>query len=214
MLIDTNRAAAAICPNCSEAVILPVSPFSFSGKRSVSIKCMSKGCNSSCAEISPRNRKFNLSVRCAFCGDIHQFTVDSDKLWKRDIITFPCPHAGIDIFFFGSAQKVHHALEACFSRIENMLKDTAYEIYNGSLFDENGDIYGEDDILYDILDELDELREEGLLSCICGSEAVSINPIDGAILISCPRCRRSKRLEINEQTLSMIINATAIVLGK
>lgn len=214
MLIDLNRYMAAICPECSEAIITPVSAFSFSGGHSVTIKCISKNCNTECVSITPKSKKFQITLVCPFCGDHHSFTVTRDKLWSQDIITFPCPETGISIFFFGKSENVRKSLEESLSSIEQIFKSTLDEIYGINELPDDYFEYDEDDILYDILDELHELRDSGSLSCICGSETISINPIDNTILLSCPRCRRSKRLEVSEQTLAMIINASAIVIGR
>lgn len=215
MLIDTNRIAAVICPECSNAVLSHISAFSFSGGRSVKIKCPVKGCGCECLTALQKNKKFKITIQCPFCGGIHSFSIDSGKLWNKELITLPCPDVGINSFFFGSAGKVEEALKESLFSIEELYRKTMDGL--DGFDDEYDDYYEdgtEDDIIYDIIDELHELHRKNALSCICGSESLSISEVDNKILLSCPRCRRSKLLSANEQTLAMIINATAIVLGK
>lgn len=206
MIIDTNRVAAAICPECSNAVISRISAFSFSGSRPIKVFCPSKNCGCECFTLSKKNGKIKAAISCAFCGGVHVFTIDESKLWNKELLTFSCPEAGIGLFFLGLRENVSEALESTLFCLD--------EIYD-EVMDELSDTeYEEDELLYDILDELSALRQNGGLFCVCGSESLSVSVLDGKILISCPRCRRSKLLTLSEQTLAMIINASAIVLGK
>lgn len=210
MLIDTNRTAAAICPECSTAVISSISAFSFSGGRAVKVLCPTKGCRNECFTLLRKNGKIKVTVSCAFCGDIHTFTADEGKIWQKDFVTFSCPESGIGVFFLGTRKKVNDALEGTLFRLDEIYSEVIDEL-SGDEFEEFGE---DDDLLYDILDELHLMRQKGELSCVCGSEALSVSVLGGKVLISCPRCRRSKILSVDEQTLAMILNASAIVLGK
>lgn len=215
MVIDLNRYAAAICPECSNAALTPVSPFDVSANRAFTITCISKACNTEHVTIAFKNKKYKITLQCPFCGDTHSFTVAPNKMWGTDLLTLPCPVTGIPAFFFGNQEKVRKGLEGSFSGIEQLLKSTMDDIYGiNDMINDDDFEYDEDDILYDILDELHELQCSNSLSCICGSEHISITPVDGSVLLSCRRCRRSKRLDINDQTLAMIINASAIVIGR
>lgn len=208
MLIDTTRAAAVICPDCSNAVVSSISAFSFSGGRSVKIKCPSKGCEGECFTLSQKNKKIKISVQCAFCGDTHTISVDEGKFWTKELITLPCPETAISPLYLGQQDKVDTAFAQCLSSLDKLC-----EVMNELCsFDEY--LTDGDDILYDILDELYFLQQKGDLSCVCGSETLSINPLNGKILLTCPRCHRSKLFDTDEKTLAMVLNATAIVLGK
>lgn len=210
MLIDTNRAAAVICPDCSNAVVSSISAFSFSGGRSVKIKCPSKDCGGDCFTLSQKNKKIKISVQCAFCGDTHTISTDESRFWTKELITLPCPEAGISPFYLGQQDKVDEALTQCLAHVDKL-----FEVMNELCsIDEYLADSDEEDILYDILDELYFLQQKGELSCICGSDMLLINPLDGKILLSCPRCHRSKLFDTDEKTLAMVLNATAIVLGK
>lgn len=215
MLIDLNRYAAAICPECSNAALTPVSPFDVSVNHTLPITCISKACDTKLVTIAFKNKKYKITLECPFCGDTHSFTVTPNKMWRPDLLTLFCPTTGFPVFFFGEQEKVREGLERGFAGIEQLLKSTLDEVYSiNDLINEDDFEYDEDDILYDILDELYELQCGNSLSCICGSEHISITPVDGSVLLSCKRCRRSKRLDIDDKTLAMIINASAIIIGR
>lgn len=212
MLIDLKRIAASICPECSSASIGYLSAFNFSGGRPLQITCPIRECGHNCASISPKANKFRISIYCPYCGSVHTHTIDRDKFWKKDFISFPCPEVGISSLFIGNRTEVEAALNQTLGQYSKLYE----EAINGldDFCDDDFDDDCCDDILYDILDTIHGLRDEGALSCVCGSESVAINTIEKKILLSCPRCRRSKVIEANEKNLAMIMNATAIVLGK
>lgn len=209
MIVDLHRTAAAICPACSNTVMGRLSVFNFSGERSLQILCPTRGCAHSCALITPKRKKFKIDVHCPFCGGVHTHTIDSDKFWKRDLITFPCPEVGVSSFFLGAQGKVEQALGNSIERFAKIYDEAIEELEDLDDFDEDSN-----DILYDMLDTIHDLRDSGLLTCVCGSESVSVNAIGKNVLLSCPRCRRSKLIKADEKNLAMILNATAIVLGR
>lgn len=217
MLIDLKRIAASVCPECSNASIGYMSIFSFSGGRRLKITCPIHGCGAECVDIAQKGKKIKINIKCPYCGGVHSHSVDYDKFWKKDLLSFPCPEVGIGTFFIGERAKVEEALNLTLNQYSSLYEDTMLgldDLMNNldNLYDDEDE--NEDDILYDILDEIYDLRSEGSICCICGSEAVSINVVGTKILLSCPKCRRSKVIEANPENLAMIMNATAIVLGK
>lgn len=210
MLINLKQIAASVCPNCSNAAIYSLSVFNFSGGKSLKITCPTKNCGCECVNILPKGKKFKINIHCPYCGSVHTHTIDFDQFWNKDLISFPCPEVGIPAFFLGKYPNVENTLNQTLGQYSALYQEAMDEL---CAFDYN-EYEDFDDILYDIMDTIHELRDEGALSCICGSESVSINTVGQKILLSCPRCRRSKVIEATEENLAMIMNATAIVLGK
>lgn len=210
MLIDINRVTASICPECSNASMGTISIFAFSGNRPMNILCPIKGCQSLLANITPRADKFKVSVDCPFCGEVHEHSVKISAFWKSELLTFPCPRVGLSSFFIGTRGRVDKAMKETLAKYSKMYEEAMSELEDldcGYVDDEN-------DIIYDIADVIYEMREDGNMSCVCGSEAVSINIIGRKILLSCPRCRRTKTIDATPENLAMVLNATMIVLGK
>lgn len=210
MLVDIKRVTASICPECSNASMGAVSIFAFSGNRPMNILCPIKGCRSLLANITPKADKFKISVDCPFCGGVHVHSVKATVFWKSELLRFPCPEIGLSSFFIGTRDSVDKAIRETLAKYSEM-----YEEAMSGLDDLDGD-YAEDenDIIYDIADVIYEMRDDGNMSCVCGSEAVSINIIGRRILLSCPRCRRTKTIDATPENLAMVLNATMIILGK
>lgn len=214
MLIDTNYAAASICPECSRAVISQISLFGLSGETPIKGICLFAGCKTECFSLTQKKKKIKIKADCAFCGDTHYFTIDSDKLWSKGLITLPCPESGLDLFFFGSPENVKDAVSSHILGLEKLYEKLDEAMFELSMLDDKPDDGCDDDIVCDILEELYFLQHNGDLSCICGNDSLSINVPGDKISLSCPKCHRSKLFDINEQTLSMVLNATAIILGR
>ena len=71
----------------------------------------------------------------------------------------------------------------------------------------------ESEMLYEILDCVHELRNERKISCVCGSQSVSIQLINNFLVLVCDKCGRVRVIETNEHNLAMLLNAEAIVIG-
>ena len=71
----------------------------------------------------------------------------------------------------------------------------------------------ESEMLYEILDCVHELRDNDLISCMCGSHSVAIQLINNCVVLVCERCGRVRVIETNEHNMAMLLNAEAIVIG-
>ena len=203
MLVDLKRMVAYICPFCSNISSKNISVFHFSGADKLSLKCPTHGCGETCATIAQKGAKYRLSVACPLCGATHSFASSADSFWHKKLLTYKCGAAGIDIFFAGEKREVEKTLED-YSDIYSDIIDE---------FDEDIDDIGSFSLLYEILDRLHLLKETNRLSCTCGSETVDMNVINGNVMLTCPRCKRSKVLETNEETLTRLLNSSAVIIG-
>ncbi len=210
MLVDIKRVTASICPECSNASMGTVSVFEFSGGRPMNILCPIRGCRHLLASVTPKGDKFKISVSCPFCGGVHAHSVNASVFWKSELLTFPCPEIGLSSFFIGTRKSIDKAIRETLAEYSRMYEDAMNDLDDlDGEYDDNAD-----DILYDIADIIYEMRDDGNVSCVCGSEAVSVNIIGRRILLSCPRCRRTKIIDATPENLAMVLNATVIVLGK
>ena len=69
-------------------------------------------------------------------------------------------------------------------------------------------------LIYSIIERLHALQESHNISCACGSEDIELNIINGNIILTCLQCKKSKAIETTEETLTRLLNAKAIIIGK
>ena len=198
MLIDLKRFAAYICPSCSNMSTRLITAFNFSHK-TLKLLCSRYDCCDICASIYERPSKYLLEIECPICGDTHSFSVSKPELWTKPLITCQCPSSGMDIFFIGEHNKVEDALD------ENI------RLYSEMTGDETSDEQLE--ILYKILDYLNELRDIHRLKCVCRCDHVNLTIINDCAVLSCPECRRTKIIEPTEENLEMLMQADTIILN-
>ena len=200
MIVKYERAAAYICPFCSNLTKKKISAFDFSGRDKIPLLCSTLGCREECAKISFKNDKYKITVECPICGDAHAFTTQSARFWNKKLLTYKCPVSGIDIIFLGEEDAVEKNVTERSADYSEILPD----------YDDNSP---ESETLYEILDCVHELRDNDRISCICGSRNVSIQLMNNCLVLVCEKCGRVRVIESNEHNLAMLLNAEAIVIG-
>ncbi len=200
MIVKYERTAAYICPFCSNLTKKKISAFDFSGRVKAPLLCSTTGCREECARIALKNEKYKITVECPICGDAHSFTAAPVKFWNKRLLTYKCPVSGIDIIFLGEEKDVDAAVAEHTVEYADILPD----------YDDNS---AESEMLYEILDCVHELRDNGKISCVCGSESISVQLINSCLVLVCDRCERVRVIETNEHNLAMLLNAEAIVIG-
>ncbi len=202
MLVDLKRTVAYICPFCSNISSRVLSVFNFSGTDRIQLICPTHNCHEVCVNITQKSDRYKIDVECPLCGERHTYSISRDSFWHKKIITYKCPAAGIDIFFAGGEKDVEKKL--CEST----------ELYPEAL----EELYEEDEdesfnLLYMIIERLHKLKDRRRISCVCGHEDVDFNIINGNIILTCARCKKSKLIETSEETLTRLLNAHAIIIG-
>lgn len=201
MLVELKRMVAYICPVCSNIATKTLSVFNFSGRNKVSLICPTRGCHETCAVITQKNSKYKISIECPLCGDTHVYTISREAFWKKQLISYKCPAAGIDMFFVGNRQCVEYAL------------DEYSEIYSDLAEYPLGDTHEEPFALSNaIMGCLDVLYRQSSISCACGSTDIELRPDGDCIYIECRKCGSSKKMDISEDTLMRVLNTSAIVI--
>ena len=202
VLVDLKRMVAYICPFCSNISSKFLSIFNFSGAEKVQLICPTHGCHETCVYITPKNAKYKLDIECPLCGETHSYTISKEHFWHKPIITYKCPVAGIDIFFAGEKREVE--------RVLNESSDVYSDVIDGFDEDEEDESFN---LLYSIIERLHNLQDNHNISCVCGNDDIELNVVNGNIIVTCARCRKSKVIETSEETLMRLLNAHAIVIG-
>lgn len=201
MLVDLKRIVAYICPFCSNISSKALSVFNFSGAEKVQLICPTHGCHETCVYITQKNSKYKLDIECPLCGETHSYSISKESFWNKPLITYKCPIAGIDIFFAGERKEVEKTLD------ENS------DVYSDVMDDLDEEENSPFDLLYAIVERLHYLKDNHKISCTCGSEDAEFNIVNGNIIITCARCRKSKIIEPSEENLIGLLNARAIIIG-
>lgn len=202
MLVDLKRIVAYICPFCSNISSKSLSIFNFSGVEKVRLICPTHGCHETCVYITEKNSKYKLDIECPLCGDTHSYTISKENFWNKPLITYKCPIAGIPIFFAGDRHQVEITLD------ENA------DFYSDTLDDFDDTIAHETfNMLYSIIERLHVIKDNNNLSCVCGSEEIDLNVVNGDIVLTCSCCKRTKTVECSEKNLTQIMNSNSIIIS-
>lgn len=202
MLVELKRMVSYICPFCSNISSKYLSIFNFSGVENVQLICPTHGCHETCVHITQKNSKYKLDVECPLCGEKHSYYISKEHFWNKNLITYKCPVAGIDIFFAGKKDEVEKILEDNSDVYSDVIDDMDDDTDNVSF-----------DLLYAIIERLHNLMENHDVSCLCGSEDIEMNIVNGNIILSCKKCKKTKVIEPREDNLTRILNTRTIVLG-
>ena len=202
MLVDLKRTVAYICPFCSNISSRILSVFNFSGAEKLQLICPTHNCHEVCVGITQKNNRYKLDIECPLCGDMHSYTIAKDSFWHKNIITYKCPVAGIDIFFAGDEDEVENKL--------NESADMYSDVIDGFDEDEEDESFS---LLYAIIDRLHKLKDRHHISCVCGHENIDFNIVNGNIILTCERCHKSKVIETSEDTLTRLLNSNTVIIG-
>lgn len=212
MLVDLKRTVAYICPVCSNISSKRISVFNFSGTDRVRLICPTHGCHEDCIKITPKNGKYKIDIECPLCGDTHSYTASYDSFWHKQLLSYKCPAAGIDIFFAGGRREVEKAMEDSSETYAEavsdlMFSDTGFDIDPWGLNDEYS-------ILFEIIDRLNSLDASHKLSCSCGSRDIEISAATAKVTLKCTRCGRSKVIEATDDVLTKLLNTSQVIIGE
>ena len=201
MVVELKRTVAYICPVCSNISSRYMTIFDFSGAGKASLICPTHGCRERCVTITVKGAGYKLNVECPLCGGNHSYTSSRSGFWKKKLITYKCPAAGIDIFFAGNEKEIERTLEDSNDIYSDVIDE--YDAEDDSIFN----------ILFSIIERLNKLMSAHRIGCVCGGETAAVNVKGGNIVISCPRCDRSKTIAATEENLTRVLNAERIIIG-
>ena len=139
------------------------------------------------------DEKLRITVPCIFCPSPHRYMVSRKLLMTRELFTFPCAYAGVDILFIGSKGEVMKAVEASDRELRTMIDDTELAGVHGA--NEGDDLYGDEHIRDMILFVLGDLAEENHIHCGCeDSGDFLVEQTRDSVRISCKKCGFSKEI--------------------
>ncbi len=198
------------CPHCGSTVFSVVGALALSGDI-IKLKCQC-GASELVLENAPDD-KLRLTVPCVFCPNPHRYMVSRKLLTSRELFTFPCAYAGIDILFVGAKGAVMKAVEMSDKELSELIDDTEL----AHISDAGDDFYGDEHIRDLILFVLGDLAEEHHIHCGCENEGdFLVVPTRDNVVVTCKTCGYTKAISCAGSTLDAeaFLDCTDLYLEK
>lgn len=175
MIFATNASVAIQCPECGELEFNALSLFSMAKERRENIYCH---CGELLLSVASRDRRhFNLSFRCAFCGDTHYLRLNRRAIWGKTALSLVCPEVQASAGFIGPKQKVMQACQEREKSIGELAAELGYE-----------EEFENPEAMLRLLDHLHHLARHGELECGCGNKHLSFELLPDRIELYCESC--------------------------
>lgn len=201
MVIDFDRTIAYRCPSCGEITYGRFSIFELSGKKAISVHC---ACGDSNITISPQSRtSYTVELVCLVCDELHRYTLPFSALSKRECNDFACPHVAVGLAFVGKEKAVKAAVCDNERMINDVLVACGLE-HTGK----NGLL------MLKALDKIQELSENGNLSCSCGSSVIDVEVREEEIVLECCMCGEKSVIDISQIRKSSFSKIRKIIIGQ
>lgn len=197
MIKEFKKSIGYICPGCSATAIWDKNLFEFSVNDATIFKCHSE-CGEECVSILPKKDKYSILINCPMCDTPHLFNIKKITFWQSGFFVLHCPETGIGILFLGDHDTVRKELD----EQEQMFVKLSEEC----------EVNRELTIIFDIVERINEIAKEKNVYCQCASHAISIEIDNEKISLKCRDCGKTKDIPASEESLEMLLNASAIVL--
>jgi hypothetical protein len=175
VLITTTTALALRCPECGKIKWHSLSLFSFSAQKTLRFNC---SCGAPLLLISTKDRRlFYFQVECAMCEGRHLMEFFLKEIWSGKVLDLVCRETDLEIGFVGPRDQVKKCIAHQERSLQEMAEDLGY-----------ADYFANPDIMYEILDCLNKIAEDGNLSCQCGNRQVEVEIFADRIELRCTGC--------------------------
>lgn len=200
MLMDSNRIAAATCPECAAISKIKFNIFSFSGKKVMNIFCSEDDCDTHVWEIREVKDKYKVTINCPACDETHSYTMTKRNFWGKKYFSFNCPAWDVGILYIGND-------EAYIDAQMDMQDDNISEMLGG--FINMDDSFS---VMYDLIECINEIAKTNNVKCNCDAPDVTMC-IDGdKIILKCRNCNNTKEILPTEKNIDELMKTGTIVL--
>ena len=196
ILQPKDTTVAYRCPECGSTIFSVVGTLALSGDI-IKLKCTC-GCSELVME-NMENDKIRMTVPCIFCSSPHYYVVSKKLLMTRELFTFPCAYAGVDILFVGAKGEVMKAVEASDKELSSLIDETELAGVHRANAD---DLFVDEHLRDMVLFVLGDLAEEDRIHCECedmGDYSVEITAT--GVRISCKKCGAAREISCTGSTL-------------
>ena len=200
MLMDSNRIAAATCPECAAISKTKFNIFSFSGKKDVKISCSEDDCATTVWEIREVKDKYKITVHCPACDEVHSYTMSKRNFWGKNFFSFNCPAWDVGILYIGDNE----------TYIDNQM-----DMQDDDISEMLGNFINVDDnfaIMYDLIECINDLAKTNNVKCGCDTPDVTMLIEENKIILRCKNCNSSKIIYATEKSIDEIMKTGTLVL--
>lgn len=203
MVIITDVLLGMRCPECGKLDYHRLSRFNFSGRKRVEIKC---ACGAVKLGISTRNRKdYLLQVPCVVCETSHALAISARMLWHGEVAYLYCQETGLDLGYLGPEEDVLVLSAAHEESMEALANE----------FEKEDEYFHNPEIMYEVLNRLHDIAEQGTLYCQCGNVDVDVDIFPDRLELNCQDCDSINIIYAEtEEDLRVIRDTEAIELTR
>ena len=183
------------CPACGQGALVAADP---TGTEPT----LSPPCAHQPLWIRPESGgRLRLTVPCVACSTPHTFTLSDPAVLKQDFFCLPCPVSGLDCLFVGTKKRVQEAMEATRQEIARLI-GLEERVAPGTVEQELGleqppeapTPFYNPEIAAQMLFLIKDMALDDQVRCACGNRQLDMTLDPEHITLTCPQCRRQKRL--------------------
>ncbi|MFA7467815.1 MAG: hypothetical protein WCY82_06065 [Desulfotomaculaceae bacterium] len=176
MIIETGALLAMRCPECGKLDYHQLSRFEFGMRKKVEIACK---CGFIKLVINTKDRKdYMLQVPCVVCESKHMRSISSRRFWSDDVNYLFCQETGLELGYLGPEEEVRELAEAQEESIESLANE----------FEGEDKYFNNSEIMYEVLNCLHDIAEQGSLYCQCGNLDVEVDIFPDRLELHCKEC--------------------------
>ena len=210
MIAEIKKKMVAFrCSECGTIIKSVNNIFSIPGEKKV-LKC---DCGNKMDIVTTNDGKLRFSLRCRFCGNMHQFNISRSTIFNAERIILPCDVTSSDILFIGDPGKVYQAIEASEKAIDEWAEANDYDDFDEG--EDQGET-GDQMLVSAVVTTLNELALSKKIHCKCkdGEGKYTVNIYSGNIVIRCNKCGCNRRIETHEGSIDAfnVIECTELYL--
>lgn len=174
MLVATSAVLAMRCPECGKMDVHKLSRFSLPKGKTVSVNC---SCGASKFDIIKNRSGFLLKFACMVCETKHFLDVSGKVLWSDGVTSLFCQETGMELGSFGPADKIDEIVFRHEQEMENLLEELEDDSY-----------FHNPEIMYEVLNCLHHIADQGELSCQCGDYKIEVDIFPDRLELHCGNC--------------------------
>jgi hypothetical protein len=202
MLITTNAIMAMRCPDCGKMEYHDFSRFAIYKSRTVNIKC---SCGAVKLIINTKNNSFYwLQIPCLVCETKHFIEISGKSLWSGDITRLSCQDTELELGYIGPESKVRQIISDQEQELEALVDEINCDGY-----------FHNSNIMYEVLNCLHEIAEQGELYCQCGNYKIEVELFPDCLELHCKNCDSINIIYAEtEEDLNVIRQVESIELAR
>lgn len=175
MLIATNAVLAMRCPECGKMELHDFSRFAFSRGKTVHINC---SCGAVKLIVNTKNHiNYWLHVPCVVCETKHLREISGKSLWSGEITCLFCQDTDLELGHIGPESKVREMASNHEQELEALVDEFGCDGY-----------FHNSEIMYEVLNCLHEIAEQGALYCQCGNHKIEVDMFPDRLELQCKNC--------------------------